>query len=98
MKSFASNADKKLIYCLELDFGMNPQVYEMMVKSVFFFVVGVILASLFVWSMMQGIALHLAGNGTLAFGFYFVGWISGVGALALYWQARNHFHFARISQ
>ena len=77
---------------------MNPQVMEMMGKAVFFFAVGVILASLFAWSMMQGIALHLSGSGALAFGFYFVGWISGVGALALYWQARNLFHFARISQ
>ncbi|HLC93205.1 MAG TPA: hypothetical protein VJH23_05875 [archaeon] len=77
---------------------MNNQVMEMMGKSIFFFVVGVILASLFAWSMMQGISLHLTGNSSIAFGFYFVGWISGVGALALYWQARSLFHFARISQ
>ena len=77
---------------------MNSQVREMLGKSVFFFAVGVVLASLFAWSMMQGIVLHIAGKSTVAFGFYFVGWISGVGAFALYWQAKNLFHFARISQ
>lgn len=85
---------------------MNKQVIEMFVKSVFFFVTGVILASLFVWSMMQGILIHMTNPGrsgfpapdSIAFTYYFVGWISGVAALALYWQAKNLFHFAKISQ
>ena len=78
----------------------------MLSESVFFFIVGVILASLFVWSMMQGILIHITrpdfaiitDRDTTAFAYYFVGWVSGVGALALYWQAKNLFHFARISQ
>ncbi len=77
---------------------MDSQVIEMFAKSVFFFAVGVTLASLFMWSMMQGVTLHLAGKDSSAFGFYFVGWVSGVGALALYWQAKSLFHFAQISK
>ena len=77
---------------------MNSQVMEMMGKAIFFFAIGVILASLFMWSMMQGVTHHLDGNDTTAFTYYFVGWISGVAGFALYFQAKNLFHFARISQ
>lgn len=69
----------------------------MFTQAVFFFIVGVILASLFVWSMMQGILAHFNSNDSLAFTYYFVGWISGIAALSLYWQARRIFHFAKIS-
>ena len=74
------------------------QVREMFVKSVFFFVVGVALASLFMWSMMQGVTTHLSANDAGAFPYYVVGWISGVAALSLYWQAKSLFHFAKISR
>lgn len=77
---------------------MNKQVMEMFSKAVFFFVVGVVLASLFAWSMMQGIVFHLQGNSPQAFAYYFVGWISGVGGISLYWQAKSLFHYAKISQ
>ena len=46
---------------------MNAQVIEMLGKSIFFFVVGVILASLFMWSMMQGVTLHMDGKDSVAF-------------------------------
>ncbi|PIN85517.1 MAG: hypothetical protein COV47_01715 [Candidatus Diapherotrites archaeon CG11_big_fil_rev_8_21_14_0_20_37_9] len=77
---------------------MESQVKEMFGKSVFFFTIGVILASLFMWSMMQGITLHLNGQEFLAYPFYLVGWISGISALSLYWQAKKLFHFATISK
>lgn len=84
---------------------MNPQVQEMFLKAAFFFMVGVILASLFVWSMVQGLLAHLSqqansfGNqDSTAFAYYFISWISGVAALALYWQAKNLFHYAEISK
>lgn len=85
---------------------MNRQVRVMFLESLFFFVAGVILASFFIWSMVQGVLLHTtpAGPGadpskdTIAFGYYFVGWVSGVAALALYWQAKNLFHYAEISK
>lgn len=71
---------------------------EMFGKAVFFFVVGVVLASLFMWSMMQGITLHVAGKDSSAFMYYFIGWVSGVGGLTLYWQAKFIFHMAKISR
>ncbi|MCR4368952.1 MAG: hypothetical protein NUV67_03535 [archaeon] len=77
---------------------MDKQVFEMFARGAFFFVVGVILASLFMWSMMQGVAIHLKGNDSVAFSYYFVGWMSGVAALSLYWQAKNLLHFAEISK
>ena len=76
---------------------MDKQVKEMFIRAVIFFTFGVILASLFVWCMMQGIISHFAGN-SVAFSYYFVGWISGIAALSLYWQAKILFHFATISK
>ena len=76
---------------------MEKQIVEMFAKASFFFVVGVILASLFMWSMMQGITAHIAGHDAMALPYYFVGWVSGVGGLALYWQAKYIFHVARVS-
>ena len=74
------------------------EVKEMFAKAVFFFTTGVVLASLFVWSMMQGVLIHFSGNDVVAFYYYFVGWISGVAALSLYWQAKSLFHYAKISR
>ncbi|HIH09756.1 MAG TPA: hypothetical protein HA254_03735 [Candidatus Diapherotrites archaeon] len=78
--------------------SVNMQSREMFVRSVAFFIYGVGLASLFIWCIMQGIMLHLQGNGAGAFPFYFLGWVSGIGGLALYWQAKELFHFAEISK
>lgn len=85
---------------------MEKQVREIFARSIFFFVVGVVLASLFLWSMMQGILIHATrpsltiptDRDVLALSYYFVGWISGVAALALYWQAKNLYHYAEISK
>ncbi len=77
---------------------MEYQVKEMFVKSVFFFVTGVVLASLFVWSMMQGVLLHFDGRDSIAFSYYFVAWMSGIASISLYWQAKKLFHFAKISK
>ncbi|VVC00184.1 Uncharacterised protein [uncultured archaeon] len=67
-------------------------------RSVSFFIYGVALASLFIWCIMQGIILHLAGKSLDAFPYYFIGWVSGVGGLALYWQAQSLYHYAEISR
>ncbi|MAG18266.1 MAG: hypothetical protein CL944_02210 [Candidatus Diapherotrites archaeon] len=77
---------------------MEKQVKSMFTQAIFFFIIGVVLASLFMWSMMQGITIHFTGNDSLAFSYYFVGWISGIAAFSLYWQAKNLFHFAKISR
>ncbi len=67
-------------------------------KSIAFFIYGVALGSLFLWCIVQGLRAHLNGSEFVAFSYYFLGWISGVGGLALYWQAKNLFHFAEISK
>ena len=77
---------------------MEVQVKEMFIKAAFFFITGVILASLFVWSMMQGVLAHFSGGDSVAFSYYFVAWLSGIAGLSLYWQAKKLFHFAKISK
>ena len=85
---------------------MRNEVRGIFLRSFFFFVVGVVLASMFIWSMMQGILIHvtrpdfaiITDRDTTAFAYYFIGWISGVAALALYWQAKSLYHYAEISK
>ena len=73
------------------------QVKEMFVKGTFYFAVGVIFATLFVWSMVQGIMDHVSG-GELALAYYLVSWLAGIGALTLYFQAKALLHYAQISK
>jgi hypothetical protein len=75
----------------------KQEIKLMFVKASFFFMVGVVLASLFVWSLLQGAINHLDNGSGIAFGYYFVSWLSGVSALVLYIQARGLFHYAKIS-
>ncbi len=72
----------------------------MFVKAAFFFIVGVVLASLFVWSLVEGFSVHTAGNGAgvLAMPYYFTAWLSGVAALFLYIQAKLVFRYAKLSK
>ncbi|MBS3062698.1 MAG: hypothetical protein J4203_02410 [Candidatus Diapherotrites archaeon] len=67
-------------------------------RAVGFFVLGVTLASLFVWCLVQGVLAHIAGNPNTALIYYFVAWLSGVSGMTLYWQAKNLLHYAKISQ
>jgi len=73
------------------------KVSLMFAKGAFFFLVGVVLATLFVWSMVQGVLAHLAG-GEYVFLYYFASWLAGVGALTLYFQAKQLIHYASISE
>ncbi len=67
-------------------------------KGAFFFIVGVILATLFVWSMVQGVLLHtMDANSEIILLYYFAAWLAGVGALTLYLQAKQLIHYASIS-
>ncbi len=75
---------------------VKSEIQAMFVKSAFFFMIGVILASLFVWTMVQGFLVHPTNEST-AFVYYFIGWLSGVAAFVLYFQARGLFHYAKIS-
>ncbi|MCX8158398.1 MAG: hypothetical protein N3D73_01910 [Candidatus Diapherotrites archaeon] len=65
-------------------------------KAVFFFVVGVILSSLFVWSFVQGFLIHQK-DPYYAFYFYFVSFLAGIAALALYFQAKTMFYYTKMS-
>ncbi len=73
------------------------QSKSMFVKAVFFFVIGVVLASLFIWCLIQGITIHLIGDTTTPMMYYVAAWLAGVGGFTLYMQARSLFHFAKIS-
>jgi len=47
---------------LELKGDMMQQSKSMFAKAMFFFIVGVVLASLFIWCLIQGITIHLSGD------------------------------------
>jgi len=69
------------------------------VQASFFFIVGVILATLFVWSMVQGVLLHsMDTRSEIVLLYYFAAWLAGVGAVVLYHQAKQVIHYASISE
>lgn len=73
------------------------KVKLMLAKGTFFFLVGVIFATLFVWSLVQGVLSHI-GGGQFAFLYYFAAWLAGVGAFTLYIQSQQLIHLASISE
>ncbi len=78
---------------------MMQKVRFMFLKGIFYFVLGVAFATLFVWSMVQGILIHMTAGGTeAAFGYYFAAWLAGIGGLVLGIQARQLIHYASISE
>ena len=78
---------------------MMQKVKFMFLKGVFYFVLGVSFATLFVWSMVQGILTHMtAGGDEVAFMYYFAAWLAGIGGLVLGIQARQLIHYASISE
>lgn len=75
------------------------KVRFMFVKGAFFFIVGVAFATLFVWSMVQGILNHIEfGGNEITFLYYFAAWLAGIGGLVLGFQARQLMHYASISE
>ncbi|MBU0662640.1 MAG: hypothetical protein ABH854_05245 [Candidatus Diapherotrites archaeon] len=77
---------------------MEQSLYKLFAKSAFFFIVGVVLASLFVWCLLQGALVHLSGDSTIAIAYYFIAWLAGIGALALYMQAKTLFYYVKITK
>ncbi len=69
----------------------------MFVKGAFFFMMGVAFATLFIWSMVQGVLSHFS-DGQYTFLYYFAGWLAGIGGFTLYIQARQLIHYASISE
>ncbi|HIH21747.1 MAG: hypothetical protein J4478_05005 [Candidatus Diapherotrites archaeon] len=68
---------------------------KVFLTSAFMFIVGVLLATLFFWSIIEGISLQLQNN-RLAFVFYFLAFLSGVAAVYNYLQAKSLFHYAKL--
>lgn len=75
---------------------MQP-FYKLFTKAAFFFVVGVVLTSLFIWCLLQGGLAQFSGDSAMAFTYYFIGCLSGIAAFALYLQAKTQFYYAKIS-
>ena len=71
--------------------------HRLFTKAAFFFIIGVMLASLFAWTFVQGFFEHSAGNGLEALILYFVAFLAGVAAIYNYIQARSNFQFAKMS-
>ena len=72
------------------------QVTAIFLRGAFFFIVGVVFATLFIWSLVEGILSHMR-NGQFTFIYYFATWLAGVGAFTLYIQAKSILHYAKIS-
>ena len=70
--------------------------YKLFIKAAFFFIIGVVLASLFVWCLLQGALIHLQGNHVSALFYYLLAWLAGIAALALYAQAKILLHYVKI--
>ncbi|MBN2067128.1 MAG: hypothetical protein JW744_01530 [Candidatus Diapherotrites archaeon] len=73
------------------------QVALMFVRGAFFFIVGVILATLFVWCLVEGAMSHLS-SGPYTLAYYFASFVAGVGAFTLYHEAKSVLHYAQISK
>ena len=74
-------------------------VTRMFLKGGFFFIIGVAFATLFVWSMVQGILNHIElGGNEVTFLYYFAAWLAGIGGLVLGMQSRQLIHYASISE
>lgn len=76
----------------------NKELWKLFAKAAFFFMVGVIFATLFIWSLVEGFLIHTGGDISTALLYYFAAWLSGIGALALYVQAKTIFRYAKLSQ
>jgi hypothetical protein len=70
---------------------------RMAAKGIFYFIFGVAFATLFTWTLVQGVMSHLS-SGQYTLLYYFAAWFAGVGALTLYRQSKEMLHVAEISE
>lgn len=70
---------------------------KIFIKSAFFFSMGVILSTLFIWALIEGLLTHLTREIAVALVYYFAAWLSGVAAIGLYWQAKKDYRYAQLS-
>lgn len=71
--------------------------YSLAAKAAFFFTIGVVLATLFVWCLVQGFVAHTTGTPQIALVYYFLAWVAGIAALGNGMQARTMFHYAKLA-
>ena len=72
-----------------------PAPKKIFVKSAFFFIIGVVLATLFFWTLLEGIKLQLSNDKT-SMVYYFLAFVSGIAAVYNYLQSRTLFHYAKL--
>lgn len=70
---------------------------KIFLKSAFFFSMGVILSTLFIWALIEGIIAHFAREIVIALWYYFAAWLSGIAAMGLYWQSKKDYRYAQLS-
>ena len=69
---------------------------EIFAKGLFFFIVGTVLLTMFIWALVQGVTSHPA-DPLLSALYYLAAVLSGVGGVVLYHQAKYTMHYAKIA-
>lgn len=69
---------------------------EIFAKGIFFFVVGTVLLTLFIWALVQGVTEHPV-DPVFSLLYYLAAVLSGVGGVVLYHQAKYTLHYAKIA-
>jgi len=74
-------------------------VVSIFIESILIFFAGVVLATLFIWNLVQGIVIQFEGIESITpLVHYFSAWLSGIAAFWLYFRAKQLFHYAKISK
>lgn len=73
------------------------EITEIFIRGVFFFIVGTVFLTLFIWSLVQGVLMHGTAQ-YMAMAYYFASVLAGVGGVVLYHQAKYSLHYAQIAK
>jgi len=73
-----------------------PAPKKIFLKAAFFFIIGVALATLFFWTLIEGLLEQLANHPLPSLAFYFIAFLSGIAAVYNYLQSRILFHYAKL--
>ncbi len=69
---------------------------EIFAKGLFFFIVGTVLLTMFIWALVQGVTGH-PKDPLFSLLYYLAAVLSGVGGVVLYHQAKYTMHYAKIA-
>ena len=75
---------------------MRQKTNKIFIKSAIHFIIGVALATLFFWTVIEGLLEQTANHHTMSFAFYFIAFMAGIAAIYNYIQAKELFHFAKL--